>query len=41
MFAPDEGNTMLIPSANLVCHAAVIDISEGQELAQMARMAQR
>jgi len=41
MYSPSEGATMLIPSANLVCHAAVIDISEGQELAQMARMAQR
>lgn len=41
MFHPAEGNTMYVPSSNLVCHAAVIDISEGQELAQMARMAQR
>ena len=41
MYSPAEGSTMLIPSSNLVCHAAVIDISEGQELAQMARMAQR
>jgi len=41
MYSASEGSSMLIPSSNLVCHAAVIDISEGQELAQMARMAQR
>lgn len=41
MYSPAEGATMLVPSANLVCHAAVVDISQGQELAQMARMAQR
>jgi len=41
MYSPSDGSTMLVPSANLVCHAAVVDISEGQELAQMARMAQR
>jgi len=40
MFKAVEGSEMYIPSANLVCHAAAIDISEGQEMSQMSRMAQ-
>jgi len=41
MYSPSEGSSMLIPAANLVVHAAAVDITEGQELAQMSRMAQR
>ena len=40
-YSASEGATTSIPSANLVCHAAAIDITEGQELSQMSRMAQR
>lgn len=41
MYSRTEGDTMLVPAANLVCHAAAVNISDGQEMAQMSRMAGR
>lgn len=39
-YGTSEGDWTNIPAANLVMHAAAVDISDGQEIAQMSRMAQ-
>lgn len=41
VYSPSVGAWISIPSANLVAHAAVVPMSLGQELAQMARAGQR